>query len=312
MEIDNLMAARQLMRYSGQLEVYRNGKKVEVGNAQEMLEEDEQLISGESRALYESSKPGESPAAGQGIPNDRVHLGDLIGKLKELDGHLAAGLQAKNGRQAAMVVERESISIELEFASSGTPIDGLVKRNQNLAETDRYQFIFKDGATFTIRDKWTNRSTTIWGDPHVDLSDMEGDLNGEFSDLKGSNTLTTMMLMDGSRVTFNAPDTGVIETVDIFKGNQRLSGVGVGSKDWGNPAKDLFGGEVTQGSASSASTMPAGDTVYASGDGNDWVDAAGRMVWGMKTGPGASSRPAVYQSFSYTAVKTRQIVAVSG
>ena len=65
MEIDNLMAARQLMRYSGQLEVYRNGKKVEVGNAQEMLEEDEQLISGESRALYESSKPGESPAAGQ-------------------------------------------------------------------------------------------------------------------------------------------------------------------------------------------------------------------------------------------------------
>jgi hypothetical protein len=313
MEIDNLMIARQLMRLSGQLEIYRNGKKVEVKNALEALDEDQQIISGESRELFASSSvtnPGSSAVTGS---NDRVNLSDLIQRLQALKNSSAGHPPAETTGQA-LVVEQETFAFEWKMVSSpAVPVEGLVRQNQNQAETDRYQFLFKDGASFTIRDKWTNRSTTIWGDPHVDLSDLEGDRNGEFSDLKSSNTHTTLKLLDGTRVTFTALDNGIIEAVDLFKGTQALHGQGAASKTWGDPQQDLFANPVTTNTPGSAATLPEGDVVYAAGDGNDWVDATGKMVWGLTTGPGATTRPTSYQTESYRAVSTSQkLISVIG
>lgn len=101
--------------------------------------------------------------------------------------------------------------------------------DQNYAKSNSYLFKFTDGSTFTILDKWSNKSTTIWGDPHVDVSDVEGASDGDFKDLKTSDEFTTFMLGDGTRVTFKAKDAGIIERVDIFqrvrimsKGSDRL------------------------------------------------------------------------------------------
>ncbi len=305
MEIDNLTMTRQLMIISGQLVIYRDGKKLKIQDALDSLQADQQDISSEAR---EAAKLAALPSQSQNIPNDRVRLGDIAQQIP------TTAAQPAQANQSVVIAQRETISLEMEFFSaSSTPVQGLVRHNQQQAETDRYQFLFKDGASFTIRDKWTNRSTTIWGDPHVDLSDVEGDRNGEFSDLKKSNSHTTLMLMDGTRVTFTAKDDGIIGAVDIFKGSQHLQGMGAASEQWGNGENGLFAGPVMENAASQASGLPSGDTVYASGDGNDWVDTSGHLVWGVTTGPGAVSRPTAYQSISIKYAATREsIVEVSG
>ena len=151
-------------------------------------------------------------------------------------------------------------------------MDGLVVRSKNLAETNTYAFEFIDGVTFKITDKATGKSTTIWGDPHVDTSDEEGASNGEFSDLKTSDKFTTFQLRDGTRLTFTAKDNGIIEAVDIYKENQHVQGTGAASASFG-PKTGLFDSTVKTTSVSDS--RPAlGDVVYAGGDGNDWFDAA--------------------------------------
>lgn len=306
MGIENLKIARQLMRLSGQLELYRNGKKVEVKNVLESLEADEQILSGESRALFASSgitDPGAPVLTGA---NERLQLSDLIQQLQTLS-RPSGGQPPAEAAGQVLVVEQQTLTFEWKLVSSpAVPVEGLVRHNQNQAETDRYQFLFTAGDSFTLRDKWTNRSTTIWGDPHVDLSDLEGDRNGEFSDLKSSNTQTTLRLLDGTRVTFTAQDNGLIEAVDIFKGNQHLHGEGAASTAWSNPEQQLFARPVASAAPETSSAVPVGDVVYASGDGNDWVDAAGKLVWGRSTGSAATTRPNSYQQFSYQAQVTQQ------
>ena len=105
-----------------------------------------------------------------------------------------------------------------------------------------------------------------------------------------------MMLQDGTRVTFTARDNGIIEKVDIFKGQQHLGGTGAGLKDF-NAETGMFAKTVD--SATSSSSVAMGDTVYAGGDGADWYDASGKLVWGKTTGPGATTRPDAILQMSY-------------
>ena len=184
-------------------------------------------------------------------------------------------------------------------------VDGLVRRSQTLAETDRYSFDFTDGTNFKITDKWSSRSTTIWGDPHVDVDDGDGAYDGDFKDLKGSNSQTTLMLQDSTRVTFNAADDGLIASVDIFKGSQHLQGIGQASAQW-ETGDRLFAPKVNSGGATSSS-LAMGDVVYAGGDGNDWFTAGGQLLWGKTTGPIVTTRPGAVIQFNYQQKISQQI-----
>jgi hypothetical protein len=194
------------------------------------------------------------------------------------------------------ITQSSSTSLEIEWKTYES-VDGLVVRNKHLAETNLYSFEFIDGVTFKITDKSTGKSTTIWGDPHVDTSDQEGNRNGEFSDLKSSDTHTTLKLRDGTSVTFTAKDDGVIEAVDIIKESQQVHGTGAADKEFSEET-GLF---ETESRTTSASTRPTlGDVVYAGGDGNDWFDDAHRLVWGITTGPLAGSSPMSYMQVRYS------------
>lgn len=283
----NLMIARRLLIASQQAEARRRGEKVETKTAKELWEEDQALLSGETEATSSSKQ---RPAS----DNDtRIRLSDLSKRLQELQASSEGNQSNSNSTsisQKTLVATYRKTEITIDI-QAWAPVQGLVVRNKNLAETDRYEFDFQNGYTFKITDKWSGKSTTIWGDPHVDTSDEEGNLNGEFSDLKDSDTHTTLMLQDGTRVTFTARDNGVIEQVDIFKGSQHLKGIGGASINW-NEENGLFQAGVTDSAASAVSSVPMGDVVYAGGDGNDWYDSAKRLVWGQTTGPIPTSRPA--------------------
>ncbi len=292
--IDDLTTAFHLMRRSAELSARQKGKVplTPEKSAKEWLEEDEAILSGQTSEAAKSraAAPQRPPAE-----DERIRLADLIQRLKDLQGQpgqtgsagVAGGATQETTQVSYSKVETE---LSLEYHTL-TPVDGLVRRDRNTAETDRYTFDFTDGGTFKITDKWANKSTTLWGDPHVDVSDVDGNRDGEFSDLKSSNTQTTLQLQDGTRVTFTAPDNGVIQAVDIFKDGQHLRGVGAGSQEWSDENM-LFSSEVKADAASAASLVPLGDVVHAGGDGNDWFDQTGQMVWGKTTGPAVTARPA--------------------
>ena len=42
-----------------------------------------------------------------------------------------------------------------------------------------------------------------------------------------------------------------------------------------------------------------GDVVSAGGDGNDWFNSAGKMVWGKTTGPAVTTRPSYVMAMEY-------------
>lgn len=311
--MDNLIIAHQLIQHAQRAEDQRKGKPVESKSIVDIMQEDQAKISGDipTEDIY-------SNGLLQPKTDDvQLNLSDLFARLKELESPQASNKpQADNPQtdnppqqiqqvqvQVQQVVERKFSMKYNELAK----VDGLVRRSSNQAETDRYQFDFSDGVTFKITDKWSNRSTTIWGDPHVDVSDVEGDRDGDFQDMKGSNDHTTMMLQDGTRVTFTARDNGLIEAVDIFKGNQHLSGVGEGSAKWGTQ-NALFDAQV-QTDTGVACATPTGDTVYAGGDGNDWFTSDGKLLWGKTTGPVVNTRPAATLQLEYQET-TRQQVSV--
>lgn len=285
-QMSDLLVTRRLMLTAEKLKARSEGKDVKIQTAEEAMEEDQLLLSGEAPATQSLgvNKPPEPVEAAQ------INLGELGQKLKNLQDHPETVPQlASANNHFLMAYQRSETEVTIRYRSL-EPVEGLVLRSQNRAETDRYQFDFSDGATFKITDKWTSKFTTIWGDPHVDTSDQEGDRNGEFSDLKTSNSHTTMMLEDGTRVTFTALDNGIIEQVDIFKGSQHLQGIGGASKNW-NDKNSLFSSPVDTQAAVFSSSIAMGDTVYAGGDGADWYDSAGRLVWGKTTGAHVSSRP---------------------
>lgn len=236
--------------------------------------------------------------------NINIRIADLINKLQALRDSSASG---GNDAQAIEINFQQQVHTEISVSLEVyEPVEGLVVRNRNLAETDLYKFEFIDGATFKITDKSTGKSTTIWGDPHIDTSDEEGAHNGDFKDLTGSDTHTTFILRDNTRVTFSARDEGLIQQVDIFKGNQHLSGIGAEHKDF-DPTTGLFAAEVDNQAKTYISTVPVGDVVYAGGDGNDWYNAARQLVWGKTTGPLAGERPAFLYQYSYQQIISQQM-----
>jgi hypothetical protein len=285
--MDQLMVVRRLMEYARRAEDKRKGKQVEEKTAKDEMEEDQVLLSGSA-----SSAKVEGQYAAPNTDDVQIKLSELIARLKELNSQSGG-----SASQEIQVSYQQTVEQELSIRYSELErVDGLVRRSQTLAETDRYKFEFSDGITFKITDKWSNRSTTIWGDPHVDVDDVEGTFNGEFSDLKDSDTHTTLMLLDGTRVSFTARDNGVIEAVDIYKGSQHLGGIGAASAAW-SMEDGLFAKQVDSGSGSSST--PMGDTVYAGGDGNDWFTAGGSLLWGKTTGPVVKTRPSAVMQLEY-------------
>ena len=119
-----------------------------------------------------------------------------------------------------------------------------------------------------------------------------------------------MMLEDGTRVTFTARDSGIIEQVDIFKGQQHLQGIGAASTAW-EDKNQLFSTNVDTQGDTYRSSIPTGDTVYAGGDGADWYDSSGRLVWGKTTGPGASTRPPAVLEIEYKQETTSGVLLAS-
>ncbi len=253
--------------------------------AKEALQEDELILSGQA-------PPVDAPGQGVIEPKDtRIRLSDLVRRLHELQKEPRPSTPDSVRRETEVTrIVATQIKTEVTIRyEEFEPVQGLVLRDRHLAETDRYRFEFLDGSTFRIADKWSGKTTTIWGDPHVDTSDDEGDRNGEFSDLNGSDLYTSFQLEDGTRVTFTAPDAGVIQAVDLFKGSQHIRGIGIGSKEWSEESSLFVPG--VDDAAGAASRVPLGDAVRAGGDGNDWFDASGRLVWGKTTGPQPGMRP---------------------
>jgi hypothetical protein len=297
--MQDLIAVRRLLLHASELEAHKKNPRTKVKSLKEAYEEDQVALSGETAAV---DSPKNKPAK---VENENVSLKDLIQQLS-----LAQNNQPDQKVQAAQLTiqDKTTITEELEINyDTLTPVDGLVVRNKNLAETDRYRFEFSDGTTLKIVDKWAGKSTTIWGDPHVDVSDIEGSMDGDFKDLKSSDTQTTFMLKDGTRLTITARDSSIIEAVDIFKDDQHVSGIGAGSKSW-SEKNALFNLEV--GASTAASSLPMGDTVYAGGDGNDWFDASHKFIWGTTTGPEINTRPAAILQVNYKYSEQRE-VAVS-
>lgn len=295
MDMSALVVARRMLILSEQAELRRKDPFAATKNLKEIVEEDELQLSQGETGKVSSYSPAQVPVQ----DTLSISLRDLITRLEEVKN-------APNGDQKGnvTVVAAESMEVKTELKISYQkmePVEGLVRRNRNLAETDRYYLEFKDAATFVITDKWSGRSTSIWGDPHVDTDDQPGNLNGEFSDLKGSETHTTLMLLDGTRVTFTAKDSGVIEAVDIYNGSQHLRGIGSASQSY-SADTGLYSSEVD---SRRGSVAPTGDMIQAGGDGNDWF-ANGKLLWGKTTGPIIHSRPATMLSLEYRQEITRQ------
>ena len=298
-DISNLTAVRRLLEIAKNEEARRSGKKVKEKSALDYMREDQALIS-------DAAVDAQNEALR--IENVDINLADL--KQTQTAAHHPP---AETG---LTIDESQRIEIELELRyRSNAPLEGLVVHDQNYAESDRYLFKFTDGITFTILDKWTSKSTTVWGDPHVDVNDVAGNNNGDFQDLKASNDFTTFMLSDGTRLTFKAKDAGVIEQVDIFKGSQHIKGTGQAAEKF-TPETGLFFNKVLNDGAIAAGGTPLGDVVRAGGDGNDWFDSSNKLVWGKTTGPIVTQRPPATLEFYYKqtvshTVSTQTVLAVA-
>jgi hypothetical protein len=275
--------ANELMKRTKKL-MKKRGKR---SFAEIAAEKAEEAAEAKLKAANQASTVQEAP--GKGGNNERIKLADLFSRIDQLNQQSNSDKQAdaKTAQVSELTVEHRSTEVEISV-NINKPVIGLERVNKNIAQTDRYLFEFRDAATFTIKDKWSGKSTTIWGDPHVDVDDVDGNNNGDFKDLQSSERYTTFMLQDGTRVTFTALDSGIIEKVDIFKDSQHLQGTGGASEDW--EKKQLFSDEVKNGDGYESS-LQRGDVVKAGGDGNDWFNAADQLVWGKTTGPTIYSRP---------------------
>jgi hypothetical protein len=295
-DLNQLMIARRLMLDAQQFEVNRKGKRTVKKTLKQKMDQDQALISGNTPAATIGAQKTQMKT-----DDTQIKLSELIAQLKELSKQQVDIKTSQVQVSVQQVVEREA-SFRYTVLEK---VEGLVRNSQTMAETDRYSFEFSDGVTFKITDKWNNRSTTIWGDPHVDVDDVEGTYNGDFKDLKTSDSHTTFMLLDGTRVSFTARDEGVIERVDIFNGSQHLGGVGQASASW-NQESGLFAAEV-DANVGMAASLPKGDTVYAGGDGNDWFASSGELLWGKTTAAAVNSRPYSVMQFEYRETITEQI-----
>jgi len=294
-DLSNLMATRRLIELNNNAAARRNGKKVDNKSALDYFKADQALIS--DQALEANQQNTASPP----IENLDIKLSALA------QGPENTPKQAAPAQTGLQLTASQNLEIKLELRyTSNAPVEGLIVHDKNFAESDRYLFNFKDGSTFTIIDKWANKSTTVWGDPHVDVDDLEGNNDGDFNTLKKSEDFTTFMLGDGTRLTFKAKDSGLIEQVDLFKGSQHVTGLGQAAKEF-SAENSLFSKKVLQDGSSAAQSQPLGDVVYAGGDGNDWFDAGKNLIWGKTTGQQITQRPPATLEFLYQQTLTQSI-----
>ncbi|NMB53091.1 MAG: DUF1521 domain-containing protein [Leptolinea sp.] len=279
--LQSLVMARRLLLLTREIEKHRKDPTAETKSFKEIMEEDEITLSGGTESTPVAPTPGQATA---GPDNLDIKLSDLCKRLDEVRDQIPAEAPSQ---ESVTITQSTSTSLEVDWLGY-KPVDGLAVRDRHFAETNLYTFDFIDGSTFKITDKSTGKSTTIWGDPHVDTSDQDGSNNGDFSDLTSSETHTTFSLRDGTKVIFTARDNDVIESVDIIKGDQMVHGTGSADPTFSEQS-GLF--DIRLRETSSIPQLSQGDVVYAGGDGNDWFDAAHHMVWGMTTGPLAGSTP---------------------
>ena len=299
--ISNLMLGRRLLTLAREADDRRNGKKIKEKSALDYFQDDQVFLSDSARSANKQNQVSIPP-----VENVDIKLSDIKQMGPMAKPQAVTAEQAVVGNEFVLEASQQvEVKLEVRYKEN-TPVDGLQVYDKNFAESDRYLFQFKDGSTFTILDKWANKSTTIWGDPHIDVSDVEGSNNGDFQDMKGSNDVTTLMLADGSQVTFKAKDDGLIEQVDIYKGSQHVQGVGQGAKEF-LPETGLFNLQVKNDGNRAASASKLGDVVFAGGDGNDWFDAGSKLIWGKTTGPVILQRPSAILEFSYKQTVTQSI-----
>jgi hypothetical protein len=292
-DISNLMVARRLLEIEKNAEMRRKGKHVEEKSALEYFEEDQVLLSA-SASSAQSAEATPMPS----IENINLNLADLHKTEADL-ANVSKQAQANTATEGLKITSSQTVEIKMELRyRSNAPLEGLVVHDRNYAESDRYLYKFSDGSTFTILDKWTQKSTTIWGDPHVDVDDVAGNTDGDFKDLQSSDDFTTFMLQDGARVTFKAKDAGIIEQVDIYKGTQHVVGVGSAAQEF-SPETGLFSKTVLRDGALAVNATPMGDVIYAGGDGNDWFDSSNKLIWGKTTGAVVTQRPSATLEFYY-------------
>jgi hypothetical protein len=213
------------------------------------------------------------------LEQESLHLKELIDRLQKFD------LEIQNPTTFLMI---EPVEIEMTF-SSAQRVDGLLVHNNNQAESDRYLFNFTNGTEFIIIDKWTKCATRIWGDPFINLDDIEGDQNDKFSEEKINISHNTFMLMDGTHVTFIARDNGIIQTIEIVSGSHHIHGSGQAAENWST--SPMFNTNVLSDGITSEIDIPLGDTVFAGGNGNDWYSASGKLLWSCTTSPFINKPP---------------------
>jgi hypothetical protein len=293
---DNLVILRRLLFQTQIQELKRKGKKSDVEKLKKKYQEDEVLIFGKQSTADVKMDYSSSTFSA----NVKINLSELCAQLNEIRS------SKKDTAQQVAINYQQTVQQKMSLNYSVLDdVSGLVKRSNSTAETDRYRFEFQDGASFKITDKWSNLSTTVWGDPHVDVSDVEGENDGDFKDMSASNSYTTFMLQDNTRLTFTAKDDGVIEAVDIFKGNQHLQGIGQGNAEW-SEGNQFFTAPVSSGSDKQGS-VPKGDTVYAGGDGNDWYTSDGQLLWGEKTAKAVNSKPYAVLQYEYSQTISQEL-----
>ena len=303
--ITGLNLAYRLMLHMKAIEAKKKGDVKAEKAVKDELEKDNVEISGAGKTANASSVQAQPESDEM---NFSIRLSDLMSYFSSTE---VKSSNENHTQQTQVITVQETVETQASLTYySLEPVTGLVVRDSHLAETDRYRFEFQNGTTLKITDKWSNRSTTIWGDPHVDTSDEEGSNDGDFKDLKNSDRFTTFMLSDGTRVTFTAEDAGIIEQVDIFKGSQHLVGIGAGSSSWSEDI-GLFEDWVRNDALLASSSVPVGDVVYSGGDGNDWFDANKKLVWGKTTGPIVTTRPSSVLQLEYYQRITQQVTISS-
>ena len=324
--IQDLVSAQRVMSIMQELDKKRKNPNAQTKNLKQIKEEQDQLIlSGKAPV---NGKNGQTSVENFNISlkQIKINLEALQPKAGENSNQAPVQAETRLKGQGLLEVPEETqpqtqglmqVQAEVQVeqktemrytitanASSTAATLTLVDKKQ--AETERYTFDFLSPDSFRITDKETMKSTTIWGDPHVDTNDQEGNFNGEFSDLTASSTYTTFLLLDGTRITFTAKDTSVIEKVDIIVGQQHLTGAGAAAKDFSEET-GFFASKINQDGNLQTSLFPIGDLVLAGGDGNDWFDYRGRLLWGATSGPLASNSVG-YQGVSVQVNYTQKVI----
>ncbi len=148
--ITGLNLAYRLMLHMKAIEAKKKGDVKAEKAAKDELDKDNVEISGAGKAASASSIQAQPES-------DEINVSILLSDLKRF----FASAEVKSGnenqvQQTQIVTIQQTIETQASLTYySLEPVTGLVVRNRNLAETDRYRFEFQNGTTLKITDKWS-------------------------------------------------------------------------------------------------------------------------------------------------------------